>query len=264
MDFTREPVLETIITPKEGFRIVVRNSKVPGQEEYSVDALEVVSFGSHCFYRNLERPKAFLVPASDYEIIEAREGKMTFKMASSEGLARLPPPPRESARSAPKEKEIERKEANIPQKAPAVREAPEESSLESRKKDRRPKPRRRRPGREETEEEGRVAESVPEQPAPKVTVGVTMPSVLPPPTTLIRDDLERLRKDEQYKGAFFPAEEVDEEPPVLPPSLQREEEPGVGSEASLPPQDVDMYKATPAPLEDEDTPQWRQGPAVRH
>jgi hypothetical protein len=32
-------------------------------------------------------------------------------------------------------------------------------------------------------------------------------SVLPPPTTLIRDDLDRLRKSEVYRGAFFIHEE---------------------------------------------------------
>ena len=76
MDFTREPIIETIITPKEGCKLVVRSSKSAGQEEYFVDALEVVSFGGQSFFRSLERPKAFLVPTSDDEVLEVREARM--------------------------------------------------------------------------------------------------------------------------------------------------------------------------------------------
>ena len=79
MDFTREPIIQTVITPKEGRKIVVRSSKNSGQEEYFVDALEVVSFGSAIFYRSLERPKSFLVPVSDYEVLEVREARMVLK-----------------------------------------------------------------------------------------------------------------------------------------------------------------------------------------
>lgn len=79
MDFTREPIIETVITPKEGCKIVVRSSKNVGQEEYFVDALEVVSFGKAMFFRSLEKPKAFLVPANDYEILEVREARMVLK-----------------------------------------------------------------------------------------------------------------------------------------------------------------------------------------
>ena len=39
MDFTREPIIETIVTPREGHKLVVRNSKVQGMEEYFVDAV---------------------------------------------------------------------------------------------------------------------------------------------------------------------------------------------------------------------------------
>ncbi|MGK5595198.1 MAG: hypothetical protein ACSNEK_07575 [Parachlamydiaceae bacterium] len=79
MDFTREPIIETVITPKEGCKLVIRSSKSVGQEEYFVDAVEVVSFGSAIFFRSLERPKAFIVPASDYEVLEAREARIVLK-----------------------------------------------------------------------------------------------------------------------------------------------------------------------------------------
>lgn len=50
MDFTREPIIETVITPKEGCKLVVRSSKTVGQEEYFVDAVEVVTFGNAIFF----------------------------------------------------------------------------------------------------------------------------------------------------------------------------------------------------------------------
>lgn len=68
MDFTREPVIQTVITPREGYRLVVRSSKTAGLEEHFVDAVEVVCFGTATFFRSIERPKPFIVPVSDYEV----------------------------------------------------------------------------------------------------------------------------------------------------------------------------------------------------
>lgn len=79
MNFTREPIIETIITPKEGYKLIVRSSKGGTSEEYSVDAIEVVSFGRSFFYRSLERPKSFLLPVSDYEVIESKETRVVLK-----------------------------------------------------------------------------------------------------------------------------------------------------------------------------------------
>ena len=84
MNFTREPIIETIISSKEGHKLLVRNSKGENFEEHYVDALEVVSFGRAFFFRSLERPKAFLVPVSDYEILEVKEARVALKNASHE------------------------------------------------------------------------------------------------------------------------------------------------------------------------------------
>ncbi len=89
MDFTREPIIETVITARDGYRIVLRSSKNPGQEEFFVDALEVVAFHNTCFYRCLERPRAFIVPASDYEVLEVREPRLPLKTPSIEGIAKI-------------------------------------------------------------------------------------------------------------------------------------------------------------------------------
>jgi hypothetical protein len=259
VDFTREPIIETIITPREGYRLVVRSSKNMGQEEHFVDAIEVVSFGSAFFFRSLERPKPFVVPVADYEVLEVREPRMVLKTTpvsggsvkigggresgSREGGSREP---RESYRQ-PREKEIERKE--VPAYAEGEKEPLSEEGQaplataegrpqgNDRRRDRRRGFRRRRGGaREEGTQEGQarapqaegartdeqveggyktesasqemqqVESSVQPQAEPTL-----FRSILPPPTTLIRDDLQRLRESEVYRGAFFIREEGAEE-----------------------------------------------------
>jgi hypothetical protein len=84
VNFTRDPIIETVITPREGCKLVVRNSKVQNQETFLVDALEVVSFGQSLFFRSQERPRSFLVPVSDYEITESKEAKMVLKSTTAD------------------------------------------------------------------------------------------------------------------------------------------------------------------------------------
>lgn len=90
MNYTREPIIETIITPKDGYKLLLRNTKGTVGEEYSVDAVEVVNFGNAIFYRSLERPKAFLLPVSDFEVIEQRETRISLKNASLEKSVKIP------------------------------------------------------------------------------------------------------------------------------------------------------------------------------
>ncbi|HSX13467.1 MAG TPA: hypothetical protein VLE96_03510 [Chlamydiales bacterium] len=84
MNFTRDPIIETVITPREGCKLVIRNSKITSQESFQVDAIEVVSFGHSLFFRSQERPKSFLVPVSDYEVTESKEAKMVLKTTQAE------------------------------------------------------------------------------------------------------------------------------------------------------------------------------------
>ena len=79
MNFTREPIIETVITPKDGYKLTIRNSKGGSQEEYSVDAIEIVSFGQSMFFRSQERPKTFLLPVTDYEVVEVKETRVVLK-----------------------------------------------------------------------------------------------------------------------------------------------------------------------------------------
>lgn len=90
MIFTREPLLETIITAREGTTLLVKNSKQEG-EEYSVDAVEVVSLGQCFFFRSLEKPKAFLVPVSDYTVVEVKQTRVVLKSTLLEKSVRISP-----------------------------------------------------------------------------------------------------------------------------------------------------------------------------
>jgi len=83
VNYTREPLIESVITPKEGYKLVVRCSKKK-EEEYMVDAVEIISFGTAIFFRSQEASKSFLLPVSDYEILEIKEARMVLKNASIE------------------------------------------------------------------------------------------------------------------------------------------------------------------------------------
>lgn len=209
MNYTREPIIETVITPKEGYKLVVRNSKGVGQEEYVVDAIEVVSFGHSFFYRSTERPKSFLVPVSDYEILEAKETRVVLKNATFERNIKIGGG-REASVKAPKEKPA----------APVVEEQ-EPAAVEQRleKKRERRRHRRRRSGGEEekvVEETTEVIEVAPssseEQPQALIPPPV-MRRLIPPPSQLIAEKISQER-----------AKEANGEPADLIPTPIEEEE----------------------------------------
>ncbi|MCH9617010.1 MAG: hypothetical protein SP4CHLAM5_06350 [Chlamydiia bacterium] len=79
MNFTREPILETIIAAKEGFKLRLKSTKNDGAAEYLVDAVEVVSFGTTFFYRSGEPAHTFFVPAQDFEIVQVRQARLMLK-----------------------------------------------------------------------------------------------------------------------------------------------------------------------------------------
>ena len=89
MNFTREPIIETIITPREGCRLVIRVQQTRLDEEFSVDAVEVVSFGQALFFRSLEKPSPFLVPVGDYEVVEVKESRVVLKNAQYERTIKI-------------------------------------------------------------------------------------------------------------------------------------------------------------------------------
>lgn len=224
MDFTREPIVETVITPKDGCKLVVRSSKSSGQEEYFVDAVEIVAFGNALFFRSIEKPKAFLVPVSDYEVLEVREARMVLKNVGVERTIKIGGG-RESAPKAPREPAYERAEpvqhaepATVGvETASVAAEAKTDARLDKKRDNKRRHTRRRRgregePGWTEeaggeaqaggAEKEGAAAPQL-EGEAKPVPVVPFVSSLLPPPPTLISESIARYRDNAMFKGAFF-------------------------------------------------------------
>jgi len=231
--FTREPIIETVVTPREGCKITLRNSKGNSQEEYTVEAVEVVSFGTALFFRSQEKPKAFLLPVSDYELIETKETRVILKSISLEKSIKIGGG-REATLRIPKEAcaEKEEEEAGIREEA-APRAEGADSKLDKRRDRRR---RRRRPSdeRQETKEwsdkqkegephdiaapvsasaegGGAVDETLPPVSSPMLT------SLIPPPSTLISETLARYKDAPYAEGAFLSKK-------VEKPFLAKEEE----------------------------------------
>lgn len=211
MNFTREPIIETVITPREGCKLVVRSSKGASQEDYFVDAVEVVSFGHSFFFRSLERPKSFLVPVSDYEILELKETRMVLKNASVERSIKIGggrEAPMRPTREAPSAEPMPEEAASSTDR-PAER--PPERSMD-RKRDKRRS--RRRGGRDRgpesypqqgepmersSEEAPMETSDIPLEAAPAVEAPKApsfISKLFPPPTTLIKETLSRYKPAE--------------------------------------------------------------------
>ncbi len=205
MNFTREPIIETIITPKDGYNLVVRNSKGGSQEEYHVDSVEVVSFGHSFFFRSLERPKPFFVPVGDYEIVELKETRVVLKNVNIErsikigGGRQVSQPSKEAVEAASVVEEETGTESvsETPVAAPAPKS--------DRKRDRR----RNRRGRRSPQEERQASEGASketqhvsaESVAPggggsdETQVSSSMfSSLFPPPPTLISETISRYKE----------------------------------------------------------------------
>ncbi|NGX61532.1 MAG: hypothetical protein K940chlam9_01019 [Chlamydiae bacterium] len=164
MNFTRDPLIETVITPKEGFKLVIRSSKGGAQEEFFVDSVEVISFGKHCFYRSLEKPKSFVVPVGDYEILEVREARMILKTPTLEKGIKI----------------AGGKEKGAKTEAPLVEV---EAAAKEQQKEKRREKRRTRKRKEKVEEEVSLDVEAPIEIEKR-------PSLIPPPPTLIREKKE--------------------------------------------------------------------------
>jgi len=210
MNFTREPIIETIISPKEGYKLLVRSSKGESSDEYYVDASEVVSFGRAFFFRSLERPKSFLVPAGDYEILEVKETRVALKNASYEKSIKIG-----GGREAPM-RPAQREPRETPETEPA---SSEESALDTavesrmeRKRGRGRRHRNRRGGYEERDTEHKSTES-----EPHGEEGIKTPPsfsrLIPPPSTLISETLSRYHQESPEKEPKEEKKEDDDEGP---------------------------------------------------
>lgn len=245
MNFTREPIIETIISPKEGFKLLVRSSKAGSSEEYYVDAVEVVSFGRAFFFRSLERPKAFLVPTSDYEILEVKETRVALKNVSHERSIKIGGGREAPVRHREREPQVAKEEAPAAAEDDAGAESePAEASTEprgDRRRDRRRHRRRRQSDDQEWTDRNKGHEQQSREPKPdavsegggtqdEAKVSSSMfSSLFPPPPKLISETLSRYQDKEFSEGssAAEPAREEKKEPPAIE---KRQED--TGSESS--------------------------------
>lgn len=141
MYFTRDPVVETLITAREGYRLLLRSTAHPEHEEFLVDIVEVVNLGSACFFRSLEKPKAFLVPMTDYALLEVKEQRVALKApvvapqqkntnkAAQKDNHRTDSPTSTQKNNTKKQKK-QRKIGTEAESAPPIRETVEEPILE--------------------------------------------------------------------------------------------------------------------------------------
>ncbi|MCC5832091.1 MAG: hypothetical protein JJU12_03510 [Chlamydiales bacterium] len=188
MNFTREPLIETVITSKDGYKLALRNSKGGGQEEFFVDAIEVISFGSTSFYRSLEKPKSFLVPVSDYEIIEVRETRMVLKSTSTDRGIKIAGG-RETAMKPSREEKVEE-----PSPIKEVEAAVEEQKVEKRRERRRTRKRRGKSDQPADQEEDFEEEASPKPEKKEAGKVVEKPTLIPPPSTLISETINRYKE----------------------------------------------------------------------
>lgn len=232
MNFTREPIIETIITPREGCRLVIRSSKGESNEEFTVDAVEVVSFGNALFFRSLERPRPFLVPVSDYEVVEAKESRVVLKNAQFERTIKIGGGREGSLRKEEEEEQVlpVALEEEIADETGETSREPQEHRGESRgdtrgeprgerKRDRR-RHRRRRALEERDEMKHRVEEQTPgaskeasQEPKPEAPKEAppAFTHLIPPPTTLISESIHKY-KEQQSAAPVTPEPEKKEEP----------------------------------------------------
>lgn len=174
MNFTREPIVETIISAKEGYKLSIKSSKTTNGEEYLVDAVEVVSYHGSFFYRCQERPKTFFIPANDFEIVEVKETRILIKNPNIDKNIKI---------AGGKEKQAKAEEQ--------PKEAPKQEQKREKKKGRRGKT--------------KVIEAKEQQPKPKEIKESTeekdqdKPSVfshlLTPPTGLISETLVKYKQE---------------------------------------------------------------------
>ena len=201
MNFTREPIILSVISPKEGSKLVLRNTMGGGQEDFFVDAVEIVSFANGIFYRSLERPKSFLLPISSYEVLEIKETRMVLKSVDAEKSIKIGPG------SKPSE------EGRI-------------DKSKMRKKRRKPLPQVIKTSEPEIKEKGGDTEDETTHVSSSV-----LKKLFPPPNTLIKEKLKRFKSEEFFEENILPS--VEEEKPSeedLPqkedvPSEEKEKEP---------------------------------------
>lgn len=219
MNFTREPIIETIITPREGYKLLIRSSKEGKDDQFHVDAVEVITFGGAQFYRSLEKPRPFLVPVGDYEVIEVKENRVVLKNNVFDQAIKIGGGREGSLRKAP----VDQEEPVLPTSLEdEIQEETTPETSQQQHNKRRDRRHRRRPSKDREETKPQMEDRLTQEKINPVsnTLKETKDSpssfihLIPPPTTLISETIQQRHKDKQISQ------------PVIPPSsgdLKKEE-----------------------------------------
>jgi hypothetical protein len=216
--FTREPIIESILSARDGYKLVLKSSKTNSSAEISAEVVEIVSFAGSVFYRSQDRSKNFLLPAADYEINEVKDARLVLKNISLEKSNKLSNPQKEQVVSdseSEAQEDLSHEMSEDQDQAQQTQSAPQAQSnsrLERRRERRRNRRRRHSEERSQEDKKDLSAELSQEQtdiasgeenqesiaPMPVPTL-----NLIPPPTTLISQTLAR------YKEKQVETEQVD-------------------------------------------------------
>lgn len=232
MHFTREPIVESVLSARDGYKLVLKNSKSASTTDVSAEVIEIVSFAGTLFYRSQDRSKNFLLPASDFELSEVKDARLVLKNISLEKSNKLNNLQREAL---PSDSELHDEALQGDDELPLETEGSNQAGSESknnRLERRRERRRNRRRRHSEDKKEGVVAESTPQdEVVEKVQAEennqpiVPTLNLIPPPPTLISQTLARY-KDKTLDAEANPTIVVEDnfdkqsfEPPLEPEDL---------------------------------------------
>lgn len=238
MHFTREPIVESVLSARDGYKLVLKNSKLASTTDISAEVIEIVSFTGTLFYRSQDRSKNFLLPASDFEISEVKDARLVLKNISLEKSSKLQNFQRETTTVEPdfddEESKAEDNATQVDQEVSNQQASGQNTRLERRRERRRNRRRRHSEERQsDDKKDAAVAEvSTQEEPLEKVTTEemshanvIPTLNLIPPPTTLISQTLARY-KEKPQEAEQNPTIVIEEnfeqqtfEPPLEPEDL---------------------------------------------
>lgn len=237
MHFTREPIVESIISARDGYKLVLKNSKATSNSEISTEVVEIVSFSGTIFFRSQDRSKNFLLPATDFEISEVKDSRLVLKNISLEKSSKLQNPARETSAHDISEETSEEVVVSADSDADVASVSSSNNSNQTRLERRRERRRnrRRRHSEDKTSEDKKEGSSEAvienhqestdhvdetEQSIPAAAVVIPTLNLIPPPTTLISQTLARYKEKQADVESVVAEVEVQEVQESLPSESQ--------------------------------------------
>ena len=80
MHFTRDPIVETVLTARDGYKFNLTH--MSNGKEYSTTVVQIVSIGNVVCYCSVDQVDSFLLPLAEYQLVEVKEAKLPLKMPS--------------------------------------------------------------------------------------------------------------------------------------------------------------------------------------